>query len=61
MKYCIIFWENSFDSKKVFTIKEKNFRLNMGAKTQTPCRDLFKKLQILPLPHEYIFSLLNFV
>jgi hypothetical protein len=33
----------------------------MGAKPQTPCRALFKKLQILPLSCEYIFSLLNFV
>jgi hypothetical protein len=33
----------------------------VGAKPQTPCRDLFKKLQLLPLPCKYIFSLLNFV
>jgi hypothetical protein len=25
MKYGIIFWVNSFDSKKVFTLQKKNF------------------------------------
>jgi hypothetical protein len=33
----------------------------MGAKAQAHCRDIFKKLQILPLPCKYLFSLLNFV
>jgi hypothetical protein len=30
----------------------------VGVKPQHTCRELFKKLQILPLPCEYIFSLL---
>jgi hypothetical protein len=61
MKYGIIFWGNSSDSKKAFTLQKKIVRIIVGTKPRTPCRDLFKKLQILSLPSEYIFSLLNFV
>jgi hypothetical protein len=61
MRYGIIFWGNSSDSKKVFTLQKKTVRIIVGAKPQTPCRDLFKKLQILSLPCKYIFSLLTFV
>jgi hypothetical protein len=61
MKHGIICWGNSSDSKKVFTLQKKTVRIIVGPKPQIPCRDLFKKLQILPLPCEHIFSLLNFV
>jgi hypothetical protein len=33
----------------------------LGVKPQNSCRGLFKRLQVLPLPYEYIFSLLNFI
>jgi hypothetical protein len=42
MKYGIIFWGNSSESKKVFTLHKKIVRITVGAKPQTPCRDLFK-------------------
>jgi hypothetical protein len=45
------------DSKKLFTLQKKIVRIIVGAKPQTPCRDLFTKLQILLLPCESIFSL----
>jgi hypothetical protein len=61
MKYGIIFWGNSTDSKKVFTLQKKIIRIMLGVKPQNSCRGLFKRLQILPLPCEYIFSLLNFI
>jgi hypothetical protein len=61
MKYAIIFWGYSPDSKKIFTLQKKIVRITVGAKPQTPYRVLFKKLQTLPLPYEYIYSLLNFV
>jgi hypothetical protein len=32
----------------------------IGAHPRTPCRSLFKKLEILPVPRQYIFSLINF-
>jgi hypothetical protein len=33
----------------------------VAIKPQNSCRDRFKRLQILPLPCEYIFSLINFI
>jgi hypothetical protein len=33
----------------------------VGAQPKTPCRSLFKKLEILPIPRQYIFSLKNLV
>jgi hypothetical protein len=61
MKYGIIFWGNSSDSKKVFTLQKKIVRIVVGVKLRNSCRELFKRLQTLPLPCEYIFLLLNFI
>jgi hypothetical protein len=46
MKYAIIFWGNSSDSKKVFTFQKKIV-------------NLFLRVEVLPLPFEYI--LINFI
>jgi hypothetical protein len=46
IKYGIIFWGDSSDSKKVFTLQKKTVRIMVGVKPQHPCRELFKKLQI---------------
>jgi hypothetical protein len=32
-----------------------------GTCPRTPCRSLFKKLETLPVPCQYIFSLMNFL
>jgi hypothetical protein len=63
MKYEIILGGNSPDSKKVFTLQKKIVRIMVGVKSRNSCRDplVFKRLQILPLPCEYIFSLINSV
>jgi hypothetical protein len=61
IKYGIIFWSNLSDSKKVLTLQKKFVRIMMGVKPRNSCRDLFKRLEILTLPCEYIFSLLNFI
>jgi hypothetical protein len=61
MKLGIIFWGNSSDSKKVFTLQKKIVRIMVEVKPQHSCRVIPKRLQILPLPCEYIFSLLNFI
>jgi hypothetical protein len=55
LKYGIIFWGNSSDSKKAFTLQKKTVRIIVDTKCQTPCRELLKNL---PLPWEYMFSLL---
>jgi hypothetical protein len=59
MKYEIILWGNSSDSKKVFITKE--IRLMMGITSPNSCRDLFKILEILTLPCEHIFSSIKFI
>jgi serine/threonine protein kinase len=41
--------------------EKKIVRIMVGIKPQNFCRGLFKRLQILPLPCEYVFSLLNFI
>jgi hypothetical protein len=61
MKYGIIFWGNSSDSKKVFIFQKKIVRFMIGIKSHNSCRDLFKRLEIFTVPCEYIFSLINFV
>ena len=61
MKYGIIFWGNSSDSKKVFTLQKKIVRVMIGVKSRNSCRDLFKRLQILTLPCGYIYPLINFI
>jgi hypothetical protein len=61
IKYGIMFWGNSSSSRKIFTLQRKIFRIMVGAHRRTPCRGLFKKLEILPVPCQYIFSLMIFV
>jgi hypothetical protein len=41
--------------------KKKTIRIMEGCGNRVLCRNLFKKLQILPLTSQYILSLLMFV
>jgi hypothetical protein len=61
MKYGIIFWGNSPNSKMIFTLQKWTVRNIGGDKSRTSCRNLFMSLEILSLPCEYIFTLMNFV
>ena len=61
MSYGLIFWGNSTDSKCVFKLQKQAIRIIMGAKNDDSCREFFKLLKILPLPVQYIYSLLMFV
>jgi hypothetical protein len=42
-------------------LQKKIVRLIAGVKPRNSCRSLFKRLEILALPCEYIFSLMNFL
>jgi hypothetical protein len=42
-------------------LQKKIARLTMDVKSRNSCRDLFKRLEILTVPYEYIFSLINFI
>jgi hypothetical protein len=61
VQYGIIFGGNSTNSRKIFTLQKKIIIIMVGAHPRTPCRSIFKKLEILPVPCQYIFSLMNFL
>jgi hypothetical protein len=60
IKYGIIFGGNSTDAVGVF-ISQKKDRIMAGVGSRSSCRSLFKKLDISPVPCQYIFSLMMFV
>jgi hypothetical protein len=51
MKYGIISWGNSSDSRKIFTLQKKIVRIMMGVKSHNSCGYLC----------EYIFPLIHFI
>jgi hypothetical protein len=61
MSYGIIFWGNSLHSSIIFRIQKKAIRIMEGCGNRVLYRNLFKKLQILPLTLQYMSSLLMFV
>jgi len=48
-------------SVKVFKIQKRIIRIITNSNRYDICRPLFKQLGILPLPSQYIFSILLFV
>jgi len=61
MAYGLPFWGSSTESIKVFKLQKRVIRVMMGCKSNQSCRELFTKLRILPLPSQYILSLLMFL
>jgi hypothetical protein len=61
ISYGIIFWGISAYSKIIFKIQKGIIRIIMNSDNRISWRNLFKKLHILPLQSQYIFSLLTFV
>jgi len=61
MSYCIIFWGNSHHSVNIFKIKKRMIQIITNSNKYDTCCPLFKQLWILPLPPQYIFSILIFV
>ena len=59
--YGIIFWGSSTGSQDVFKLQKRAIRILTNSHSRTSCRDLFKRLEILPLQSQYIFSLVMFV
>lgn len=52
---------NLSDGNRILTMEENIFGIVVGAKPRISCRKLFQKLEIVPFPSEYIFSLMNFI
>ena len=61
LTYGIIFWGTSSYSNIVFKTQKRIVRIITNSDNRPSCHDLFKKLCILPLQSQYIFSLLMFV
>jgi len=61
IKYGIIFWGNSSNSGKIFTLQMKITRIMAGAQPRTSCTSLFRQLKILPVPSQYTLSLMSFI
>jgi hypothetical protein len=49
------------NSVKIFRLQKKIIRIMLGCRSRDSCRTLFKKLKILPLPSQYILSLLSVI
>ena len=58
--YGTILGGNSSYSKKIFTLQTRIIRIMVDAHPRTSCRRLFKKLEILTVPSQYIYSLMSF-
>ena len=61
MSYGVIFWGNSHLSNNIFRIQKRIIRTITNKRKRDTCRNLYKELQILTFPSQYIFSLLLFV
>jgi len=61
MSYGIIFWGNTSHSSIIFRLQKMAITIMEGCGNRVLCRNLFKKLQILPLTSQYMLSLLMFV
>jgi len=61
MSYGITFWGNSHPSNSIFKMQKRIISIITHTSSRDSCRHLFKQLQILSLPSQYIFSLLVFV
>jgi len=54
-----MFWGNSSNSGKIFTLQKQIIRIMSGVQPRTSCRSSLKKLQILSVPCRYMLSLMN--
>jgi hypothetical protein len=66
MTDCLLFWGRSSDSIQIFRLQKRIARIEEiaridGCRRDDSYRNLFPFLEILPLPSQYIFSLLLFV
>jgi hypothetical protein len=59
--YGLISWGTSAFSKVIFKIKKRIVRVIMNSNSKDSCCELLKKLCILPLHSQYVFSILLFV
>ena len=61
ISYGLPFWGNSPHTIKVFRIQKRIIRIILGCKQRVSCRNLFRRLKILPLASQYKLSLMLFI
>lgn len=61
ISYGIICWGSSSNSQRIFRIQKRAVRNITGASKYTSCREIFKKLKILPLFCIYILHILLYM
>jgi hypothetical protein len=61
MTYGLVFWDNSPHSIHIFRLQKRAIRIITNSGSRESCRELFKKMEILPLLSQFIFSLLLFI
>jgi hypothetical protein len=61
INYGLPFWGNSPHSIKIFKMQNRIIRIMIGCKNRFLCRNLFRRLEILPFVSQYILSLMLFV
>jgi hypothetical protein len=61
IRYGIMFWGNAINNWKVFKLQKRVMRIMSGAEPRASCGGLFRKLEILLVPYQYILSLMLFI
>jgi hypothetical protein len=61
MSYGLFLWENLPHTLKIFRMQKMIIRIMTSCNNRASCRNLFRKLEILPLASQYIFSLMLFM
>jgi hypothetical protein len=61
LTYGVIFWDNSPISKDISKIQKRVIRIITNNPRRTSCKHLFKRLKILTLPSQCMFSVLVFI
>ena len=61
LRYGIIFWGGDSQGVKVFKLQKKVVRLMCNVKKTVSCRDLFRKLSILPMPCVHILETILYI
>ena len=61
ISYGVIFWGNSQSAIKVLKLQKKIIRIITNTNPRDSCREGFKKMQILTLYSQYVYSLILLV
>jgi len=61
ISYGIIFCGNSSHSEEIFKVQKRITRIIMNLSKNASCQKSFKELNILPVPSQYILSVLLFL